>query len=167
MHERRDRPMVIPTVDIAILKQKLEYPISGICKEKTYVLLIQKPDEIEKGIWRFPGGHADVTDSSYEYSALRELMEETGMVVNPDLINLGSTKINDPRYVDRKDKVITSFFAAKWISGEDGKGYDDVAVTKWFDVDDIFAGKVLQNPVHDPLFKRLKVFILTELSRLK
>lgn len=134
-------PIAYHTVDIAIIKRdELGYV--------THVLLIQKPHEIKDGHWRFPGGFMDPTDNSAEQAALREADEETKLKVDTDLRYIGSSKIDDPRYRNSSDKIITSFFAAEYISGEVGKGFDDVAVTQWFPVESLPK----QNPVHAPLF---------------
>jgi len=139
-------PIAFHTVDCAVIK---------IINETFKVLLIQKPNEVEMGHWRFPGGFIDPTDNSAEDAASREVMEETGMNIG-DIEYLGSVKIDDPRYRESPHKIITSFFLGIHVSGDAGAGFDDVAVTKWFDLSDVVTNKVNQNPTHLPLFKMLK-----------
>ena len=66
------RPML--TVDIAIFQQ---------CGAQVQVLLIQRGQNPCAGSWALPGGFVNM-DETLEQSAVRELEEETGLVV-PDL----------------------------------------------------------------------------------
>ena len=66
------RPML--TVDIAIFQQ---------CGAQVQVLLIQRRQNPCAGSWALPGGFVNM-DETLEQSAVRELEEETGLVV-PDL----------------------------------------------------------------------------------
>lgn len=138
-------PVAFHTVDIAVIKDN-------------QVLLIQKPKEIKSGKWRFPGGFVDVKDLSAESAAERETKEETGMsVYAPEYIT--SCKIPDPRFKDSPHKIITSFYALTWREGKDGIGFDDVAKTKWFDIDKLQKNKKIFNPIHVELFENFFDYI--------
>ena len=116
------------------------------------VLLIQRGNEPFKGCWAFPGGFMDM-DETTEQCAIRELEEETGLVLS-ELQQIGAySKVDrDPRgrtisvaYLVRIDKPIAVI------------GQDDAAKAEWwplsalpplaFDHDDIMrdAIKVLEN----------------------
>ena len=116
------------------------------------VLLIQRSNEPFKGCWAFPGGFMDM-DETTKQCAIRELEEETGLVVS-ELQQIGAySKVDrDPRgrtisvaYLVRIDKPIAVI------------GQDDAAKAEWwplsalpplaFDHDEIMrdAIKVLEN----------------------
>ena len=150
-------PVAFHTVDMAIIKS--DFP-------RLQILLCQKKKEQEieelKDKWRFPGGFVDPSDESAEGAALREALEETGMKFSPQVRYIGSAKMDgDKRYTTSPHKIITSFYELLHTEGPAGKGYDDIAVTKWFYVDEIT--EEIKNPVHLKLFKmieeRYKVYI--------
>lgn len=144
-------PIAFHTVDVAVVKTDHDHDI-------THVLLIQKPHEVERGVWRFCGGFIDPTDDSAEDAGGREVMEETGMDVY-ELHYIGSANIDDHRYRDTPHGIITSFFFAEHKSGEAGKGFDDVAVTKWFAIEEIFSSEFKENPTHKPLFEMFRELV--------
>lgn len=103
-------PRINPTVDI------LAYTSAG-------VLMGEKATQPD--LFRFPGGYVDRTDTCLEKAAVRELKEETGVVVDPyDLKYVSSAVIPDWR--DTPDNTtMTTLFAAKlpdkatWLAGDD------------------------------------------------
>lgn len=96
-HSYQRYPSVFPTVDVACIHDDGEE-----------VLLIKKPGEAK---WRFPGGFASPNDASFEEAADRELQEETGMIMSRFSTEyLGSFKIDDWRYKNEVDKIITNFY---------------------------------------------------------
>lgn len=152
-------PVAFHTVDMAIIKGDK-------------VLLVQKPAEVASGLWRFPGGFVDPSDSSAEFAALREGGEETKMQFSVQPLYIGSMRMNDPRYRDSPHKIITSFYRLKWAAGDadpEGKfgGKDDIARTKWFDIAELLSMEISQldkiiNPVHTDLFQMFLTFIKTQ-----
>ncbi len=122
-------PIAFHTVDVAIIK---EIGDSMYCCDYE-IALIQKHNEVNSDFWRLPGGFVDPEkDNSAEDAAVREVKEEVGIEINiDDLVYLGSYKIDDPRFRDGKDKVITSLFIifvyadTKLIAG------DDAAKAEW------------------------------------
>lgn len=109
-------PTVFATVDVVIRKgEKL--------------LLGRKAHQSK---FRFVGGFADpALDNSYEDAAKREAKEETGIQVEA-VKYLGSTRIDDPRYRNTPDCIITHLFEATEWSGEPVAS-DDIEELKWFD----------------------------------
>lgn len=91
------------------------------------VLLARKPGEVE---WRFIGGFADPRDTSLEMTARREVEEEAHIAVD-GLEYVGSSQIDDWRYRDDVDKVLTTFFAAHYVSGSP-RPDDDISDLGWF-----------------------------------
>ena len=91
------------------------------------VLLIQRGNEPYKGCWAFPGGFMDM-DETAEQCAIRELEEETGLVVSHvQQIGAYSKVDRDPR-----GRTITVAYLALIDSPVPIKGQDDAASAQWF-----------------------------------
>lgn len=91
------------------------------------VLLIQRGNEPYKGCWAFPGGFMDM-DETTEQCAIRELEEETGLVVSQvQQIGAYSKVDRDPR-----GRTITVAYLALIDSPVPIKGQDDAASAQWF-----------------------------------
>ena len=137
--------IALPTVDIALVRLQ---------NKKTQVLLVQKPAETGTHFWRFPGGFIDTIDESGEHAAYRELFEETGIIVKAgSLMYITNTKVPDPRYLKRKNKIFTTFYKMEWKKGDAGEGpWDDIARTKWFNVSEL--APEIMNPTHRQLFEK-------------
>lgn len=118
-------PTAYLTVDIAILKQE---PNGDIL-----LLLAKKPNRTK---YCFPGGFVDPnTDSSLEDAAKRELSEEVLNIETKEMHYISSHKINDLRYIDTQDGIITSLFCTWWISGIPEVGDDLIGgEVSWFDI---------------------------------
>ena len=93
------------------------------------VLLIQRGHEPFKGCWAFPGGFMNM-DETTEQCAIRELKEETGLMVN-NLHQVGAySKVDrDPR-----GRTITISYLPISDSPGDEKGQDDEANAPWFPI---------------------------------
>lgn len=135
-------PTVYPTVDIAVFRNDYKQ-----------VLLARKENETKN---RFPGGFADPSDDSYEMAAIRELMEECGEIEVDNMIYLGSCRIDDWRYRDSMDGIITHLYACDLTSGEP-EANDDIAELRWFETERLQEGLFV--PEHRPLFHVLKMFL--------
>lgn len=128
-------PRVHTTVDIAIIREN-------------EVLLGKKADESK---YRFIGGFADPKDDDFENTARREVIEETGLEVN-DFQYISSHKIDDWRYRNEIDKIITIFYKASYTYGK-AQPADDIAFLKWFKISDITEADVM--PEHHILLESL------------
>ena len=107
--------------------------VFGMEASKLSVLLIERGNEPYKGCWAFPGGFMNI-DESAEEGALRELNEETGLVLKQEqLRQFGAfTAVNrDPR-----ERVITIAFYVL-IEKTEVQGGDDAAQARWFPLDEI------------------------------
>lgn len=133
-------PNAIPTVDIAVLRLNSDH---------TYSLLLGKKEHEPK--WRFVGGFVDADDSSYESAAVRELFEETNLVAAPDEIKyVGSTKIDDPRYRNHKDKIITHLYLLEIpATTADIQPKDDIKALQWFPLASFSKEDIMD--VHHPI----------------
>jgi bifunctional NMN adenylyltransferase/nudix hydrolase len=141
-------PTVYPTVDICVYNE-----------ETNEILLARKEYETK---WRFPGGFTDPDDVSFEEAALRELTEECGKLEVGDMVYLGSTAVDDWRYIESSDSIITHFYICKYESGNP-EALDDIAEVKWCKMDklreDMFVAE------HRPLYESL-VFFFKEMDEL-
>ncbi len=115
-------PKVFPTVDVAIMKGD-------------EVLLGRKPHQT---LFRFIGGFVDPTDDSFEKAAQREAQEETGVEVG-NLQYIGTARIDDWRYRNEVDKIITTLFTADYVLGN-ATAQDDIAELRWFKMKDLKEG---------------------------
>jgi bifunctional NMN adenylyltransferase/nudix hydrolase len=131
-------PKVYSTVDVAILNE-----------DSTQLLLGRKPGE---RAWRFPGGFVDPTDECKENAVRREAYEECGGIEIGDIRYICSQRINDWRYKSEEDKIMTTFFAAKYVFGSP-HGSDDLEEVKWFNIEEIQLGDL--SPSHQVLFTKL------------
>ena len=96
------------------------------------VLLIERGDNPFKGCWAFPGGFLNM-DETTEQCAIRELNEETGLVVE-DLYQIGAySKVDrDPR-----GRTITVAYLAVIDVSCEVKGQDDATKAQWFPIDEL------------------------------
>lgn len=98
-------PAVIPTVDVGIVFESDPHHLNSIIVGK------KKGDNF----YHFIGGFVDPTDKSYESAACREAFEETNIIITRDELEyLGSRRINDWRYGDQTDKIITHLYCVKY-----------------------------------------------------
>lgn len=138
----RQYPKVYPTVDVCVFSA-----------DKTKVLLGRKPGRKH---WRFPGGFSDPTDASFEAAAKRELNEECGAINSKDWQYEGSFKIDDWRYKNEIDKIITTFFSCTYIGGKI-EARDDINELQWFPIHEIpqLIERQEITPEHLPLFTQI------------
>ena len=115
-------PKVHPCVDVAIFD------------EKDRLLLAKRP--YEDG-WRFIGGFARPSDSSYEHTARRKVSEDAGRDIQiASLKYITSLKVPDWRYQNEEDKIITILFEGKigWGRIEPS---DDISELKFFNLEEL------------------------------
>jgi bifunctional NMN adenylyltransferase/nudix hydrolase len=115
-------PSVYATLDVALFKD-----------DYTRILLGRRNSE---GKWRLPGGFSDPTDNDFESAALRELHEECGQIEVDEMRYEKSFKVNDWRYKQETDKIITLMFSCNYIYGEI-KGSDDLDEAEWIPLNKI------------------------------
>jgi 8-oxo-dGTP diphosphatase len=134
-----------------------ERPIVGVLvvvlrprEQETEVLIVQRKQQPNAGRWGFPGGVLELGETVAQ-GAMRELLEETGIVAEP----AGFLDIHDAITRDDEDRVQFHFtlIAVRgiWQSGE-GVAGDDAADCAWASRADIEAGKYPTFPTLLPLF---------------
>lgn len=110
-------PKTLPTVDVAIFDSNYEK-----------LLLARKPKETK---YRFVGGFV-VPGDNLEKTVRKEVSEETHLEVN-GIQYIGSSFIDDWRYRNEKDKIMTSFFSAVITYGRPVPD-DDIEEVRFFHV---------------------------------
>jgi len=103
-------------------------------KDEIRQLLIKRGAEPFKGKWALPGGFHQEDDEDLEHCAVRELREETGLIVEKHMIHLltvRSAKDRDPR----QNRVIS----VSYLYIVDGllpkvTGGDDAAHAEWCEI---------------------------------
>lgn len=96
------------------------------------LLLIQRKNEPCKGKWAFPGGFMDIDETTID-AALRELKEETGLVVG-ELHRVG---IFDAVDRDPRERIITVAYYTILDNPAEVSGLDDAAQAKWFSLTEL------------------------------
>ncbi|MEL7003653.1 MAG: NUDIX domain-containing protein [Bacteroidota bacterium] len=133
---------VYPTVDIAVFKNN-----------KREILLGKKAINNK---WRLIGGFVDPEDEGFEKAAQRELAEEAGPIETTPLTYETSAKIDDWRYRNEADKIITTLYSCDYISGVH-KAQDDIIDLEWFEVEAL-SGMIKEHKIseeHIGLFELL------------
>lgn len=95
------------------------------------VLLIERGNDPYKGCWAFPGGFMNM-DETAEQCALRELQEETGLVIE-QVRQLGAYSAVDR---DPRERVISVVFYAV-VDEMPVQGGDDAAKAQWWPINAI------------------------------
>ena len=118
-------PRAALTVD-AIVYTKME--------SSTFILLIERGREPYKNKWALPGGFIEM-DETLETACIRELEEETGLLVD----TMQQFKAYDAIGRDPRHRTISVVFSTEIASQAKVKGNDDAAQAKWFAIDKLPA----------------------------
>jgi len=133
-------PIAYPTVDIIVVREH---------NGKQQIILGKKPGADK---WCFPGGFVDPTDLDFEAAARRELSEEVTGIEVSNMIYIGSSKIDDERYQNGPDGIMTSIFVTSWEEGDPVAG-DDLEQVQWFNEDDILPHLVNKHKIIFKIFQ--------------
>lgn len=102
-------------------------------EEKTpKVLLIERGRDPFKNKWALPGGFIEL-DETLEKACIRELEEETGLVVN----EMKQFRAYDAVDRDPRHRTISVVFSAKLDAEQKVKGSDDASNAAWFSLDEL------------------------------
>lgn len=146
-------PISYQTVDIA-----------AFSSDNTQILLAKKPGE---NLYRFIGGFVDPTDSSLEFAARREFMEEAGGAEVGNIVYVGSFRIDDWRYRGGRDKIMSALFRANYLFGTLTPS-DDISELRWVDVETFSTKEFINTEIvseHRPLAISLADYIRKESDR--
>jgi len=135
-------PTVYSTVDIALLTHDGFLVLGKKAGEKNYCLI---------------GGFVDPTDRSFEAAACREVVEETGVsLVERGLNYLCNMKIEDWRYKNSKDSVITHLYCATLIPSDSLEPRDDIEELRIFSLPEAYQNIISE---HIPLLHKVRDFM--------
>ena len=157
MNERNPEPT---TADLEARRAARRYPDRPIVAvlavvlrpmgQENRALIVQRAQQPNAGRWGFPGGVLELGETVAE-GAMRELLEETGIVAEP----AGWLNVHDAISRDDEGRVQFHYtliaMRGVWQSGE-GVAADDAAACAWASRDDIVAGKYPTFPTLLPLF---------------
>ena len=155
-------PATFPTVDIAVIQETLvqeDMLDKGIVARQ--IALGRKRTDLP-GKWRFPGGFVDPSkDKTLEQAAKRELAEEFGinLSVNPEFEYVGSHLVDDWRYRNEVDQIVTTLFITKRLWGPLTPG-DDIDEVKWFDLNNFNLETLVEG--HRPLIQMVIAYLEKE-----
>ena len=103
-----------------------------VITQNNEVLLIKRANEPYKGAWAFPGGFLNMDETTSE-CAIRELQEETGLVVE-DVYQVGTYDAVDR---DPRGRTVTVAYVCVIDEAEDVRGADDAAKAQWWSLDSL------------------------------
>ena len=126
-------PAVRPTVAVGV-----------VCRRGDHVLLIKRGRAPRRGEWSIPGGKVNGGESLHD-AALRELLEETGVVATI------SHLIDVYEIIDDDFHYVLVDYAAEWLSGE-GVAGDDADEARFMPIPQAIAC-VSQTDLRDVLGK--------------
>ena len=111
------RDFMYSTSDLAIVR-----------KDTQEVLLGSKPNFDDKLC--FIGGHAEKGDKGARSTVIREGGEEVVGIKVGEPVYIDSVSVNDPRYRDTQDGVMTTFYCAEYLGGQPDPS-DDITKICW------------------------------------
>ncbi|MFF4344274.1 NUDIX domain-containing protein [Kitasatospora sp. NPDC001540] len=98
------------------------------------VLLIERGHAPYAGLLALPGGHVDSGERALA-AAVRELHEETGVLVDPDsLVLIG---VYDEPGRDPRGRYVGAAYLARVPAGTEARAGDDAASVHWVDLDNL------------------------------
>jgi len=150
------RPAEPTTADLEARRAARRYPdrpivaVLAVVVRGEQALIVQRAQQPNAGRWGFPGGVLELGETVGE-GAMRELLEETGVVAEP----AGTLNVHDAISRDEEGRVQFHYLLiairGKWVSGE-GKPGDDAADCAWVTRQDILAERYPTFPTLLPLF---------------
>lgn len=115
-------------------------PVPGagvLVRDGPNVLLVQRSVDPYRGTWTVPGGHVE-TGESPAGAAARELREETGLGVDPGVLDPVVTHAMPPR--EGKHVVSVIFETTREATGGDPVAGSDAGAVGWFDARSVRDG---------------------------
>lgn len=132
----------------------------AVCLSGDQVLLVQRRNPPDAGLWGFPGGHVEPGETALA-AAARELTEETGVIARPRL------------YLDNVDLILRGpdgalqyhFLLAgvlcDYVSGQPSAA-DDAMDARWWPVVDVLNGRL---PLSDSVGSLLRRAVAAQVAR--
>src|SRR5436190_12504332 len=144
------------TADLEARRAARRYPdrpivaVLAVVVRGEKALIVQRAQQPNQGRWGFPGGVLELGETVAD-GAMRELLEETGVVAEP----AGWLNVHDAVSRDAEGRVQFHYVLIAvrgiWRAGE-GVAADDAAATAWVSREEIIAGLYPTFPTLLPLF---------------
>ena len=122
---------------------KREYPelplvgVGSIIIENDRVLLVKRAHPPIQGQWSIPGGVLEVGELVHE-AAIREALEETGLIVEPgELLGVYDRILRDPKKRVQYHYVLIDFLCR--VAGGEMQAASDAAEVRWFSREELPA----------------------------
>lgn len=118
--------------DLTETTETIRYTADVVCIRGGDVLLIERGWPPHKGKLALPGGHANPGETA-QSAAARELLEETGVRVDPEdlvLVDIYDAPDRDPR-----GRYITAAYVVTVPAGTTAQAGDDAAAVRWVPLD--------------------------------
>lgn len=114
--------------------QSPKVAVLSVCAHQGRVLLVQRRNPPDAGLWGFPGGHVNWGES-LKAAAAREAFEETALRVEAGEV------LDHVEVITHQDDAVTHHFllvalACRYLSGEVQAG-DDAVAARWASLADI------------------------------
>jgi ADP-ribose pyrophosphatase YjhB (NUDIX family) len=113
-----------------------QHPIPGVAAitiKDNHILLTVRGKEPSKGMWGLPGGVVEIGETRVE-ALIREVYEETNIIVEPIELLTVFDSINKDRNEKVKYHYILFEYLCKFVSG-DLKPGDDAPDAQWVSID--------------------------------
>ncbi|MFG2220442.1 NUDIX domain-containing protein [Streptomyces sp. NPDC048685] len=116
--------------------EAIRYTADGVAvtPDGRYVLLIERDWPPHQGAWALPGGHVDEGETS-RVACARELLEETGVRVDPD--DLRQIGVWDRPDRDPRGRYVTVAYLAVVPIGTPIIAGDDARTARWWPLTDL------------------------------
>jgi bifunctional NMN adenylyltransferase/nudix hydrolase len=106
-----------------------------IVSDDGYVLMGKKP---HRDKYCMIGGFVEPNNDTFESAVIREVQEETGLIITTTPRYLFSARVNDARYLREDDKIMTAVFLVTYNGDKSiAKGDDDIEEVRWIKLKDI------------------------------
>lgn len=112
--------------------ETISYTADVVCIRGTDVLLIVRGDAPYKGRRALPGGGVDRGETA-QAAAARELLEETGVIVDPAALALVGVYDRPDR--DPRGRVVTAAYVVTVPDDTTARAGDDAAAVQWVSLD--------------------------------
>ena len=114
--------------------ETVRYTADVVCIRDGAVLLIERGWPPHLGKLALPGGHCDPLETS-RAAAARELLEEAGVEVDPDALEL--VGVYDAPFRDPRGRYVTVAYLARVPAGTSARAGDDAAAAHWVPLDNL------------------------------
>lgn len=103
-----------------------------------HVLLVRRRNPPDAGLWGYPGGHVEPGETALQ-AAVRELLEETGIIAAPRTYVGNVDVIRRDESGDLKHHFLLAAVLCDYLSGVP-EAADDALEAEWFSLEQVLDG---------------------------